>query len=66
MGHVSAEFNVGLMYYTGQGVAKDETKAKKWWTASAAQGNEMAIKNLKLLEMEMKKNMTKNATKNTK
>jgi TPR repeat protein len=58
------------MYATGQGVAKDETKAKKWWTASAAQGNETAtctcIENLKKLEKEMKNNMTKNATKNNK
>jgi hypothetical protein len=46
-------------------VAKDETKAKKWWTASAAQGNETAIENLKKLEKEMKNNITKNATKNT-
>ena len=36
------------------------------WSLAAAQGHEGAIKNLKILEMEMKKNMTKNATKNTK
>ena len=54
------------MYATEQGVAKDELKAKEWWTASAAQGFEKAIENLKILEKEIKKNMTKNATKNTK
>ena len=41
-------------------------KQKKWWSASAAQGFEKAIENLKRLEKEMKKNITKNAAKNTK
>jgi TPR repeat protein len=65
LGNAGAQCNLGIMYATGQGVAKDETKAHALWTASAAQGYETAIENLKILEMEMKKNMTKNATKNT-
>jgi TPR repeat protein len=66
LGHADAQFALGLLYATGQGVTKDESKAKTWWTASAAQGYETVIENLKRLEMKMKKNRTKNATKNTK
>ena len=66
LGDVSAQYNLGLLYATGQGVTQDELKAKERWTASAAQGFEKSIKNLKILEKEMKKNKTKNATKNTK
>jgi TPR repeat protein len=47
---------LGLLYVTGQGFPKDFLKAKEWWTASAAQGDEQAIKNLKILEKEMKNN----------
>ena len=61
-----AQFYLGLLYATGQGVTKDEPEAKEWWTALAAQGFEKAIEYLKILEKEMKKNTTKNATKNTK
>ena len=56
LGHADAQFALGLLYATGQGVTKDELKAKEWWTASAAQGDEQAIKNLQILEKEIKKN----------
>ena len=68
LGHTCrmAQFYLGLLYATGQGVTKDKSKAKEWLTAPAAQGFEKVIKNLKILEKEMKKNITKNATKNNK
>ena len=47
-------------------VTQDFLKAKEWWAASAAQEFETSIENLKILEKEIKKNMTKKATKNTK
>ena len=51
LGHAEAQYNLGFMYATGKGVTKDELKAKEWWTASAEQqGDEKAIKNLKILE----------------
>ena len=51
LGDAKAQFNLGLLYANGQGVTKDELKAKEWWTASAEQqGDEKAIKNLKILE----------------
>ena len=43
------------MYYFGHDVKKDKTKAREWWTKAAAQGDEMAIKMLPILEKNMKK-----------
>ena len=54
LGHAEAQYNLGFMYATGKGVTKDELKAKEWWTASAEQGDEKAIKNLKILEVRRK------------
>ncbi len=45
-GHVDAENNLGAMYYTGEGVARDEQKAIEWFEKAAAQGNEEAQANL--------------------
>ena len=66
LGDANAQHNLGIMYLNGQGVEADIAKTRVLWTASAAQGHEKAMENLKILEMEMKKNRTKNATKNTK
>ena len=63
LGHANAQCCLGFLYATGQGVTKDELKANEWWTKAASQGNEKAIKNLKILEKQMKKNMTKKANK---
>ena len=37
-GHDQAQFNIGLMYAKGQGVAVDNFKALKWMRLSAEQG----------------------------
>lgn len=37
-GFALAQFNLGLMYANGQGVAKDETEAGKWYRLAADQG----------------------------
>ena len=36
---VKAQFNLGLMYRDGKGVAQDFTKARKWFELAAAQGD---------------------------
>ena len=41
-----AQFNLGLMYANGEGVAKDYAKAFKWYRRSAEQGNAKAQGNL--------------------
>jgi len=53
LGDATAQYNLGLMFYLGHnGVKKDTTKAREWWTKAAAQGHEHAIKNLKILDKE--------------
>jgi uncharacterized protein len=37
-----AQVGLGLMYYTGQGVAKDAVEAVKWYRKGAEQGYAMA------------------------
>jgi len=52
-GYVNAQFNVGCYYYNGEGVDQSLTKATEWWRKAAAQGDEVAIENLKQMdEME--------------
>ena len=41
-----AYFQLGHMYYTGNGVKKDEQEAIKWYEKSAAKGNQNAMYNL--------------------
>jgi tetratricopeptide (TPR) repeat protein len=37
-GNATAQYNVGLMYYTGTGVATDDAQAFEWFRRAAAQG----------------------------
>ena len=41
-GYTHAEFNLGLLYYHGQGVPQDYAKAAYWDAKAAAQGNAQA------------------------
>jgi hypothetical protein len=54
LGFAQAQFNLGGMYNNGDGVEKDIAKTREWWTKAAAQGHANAIKNLKILEKNMK------------
>ncbi|MFZ1547625.1 MAG: tetratricopeptide repeat protein, partial [Candidatus Nitrotoga sp.] len=45
-GHAGAKYNLGLMYYSGQGVSQNYSKAVKWYRLAAAQGNTDAQYNL--------------------
>jgi hypothetical protein len=48
-GHVDAQNNLGALYFTGEGVDRDEQKAIEWFEKAAAQGNEEAIANLEAI-----------------
>jgi TPR repeat protein len=48
-GHADSQFNLGLMYEQGIGVAKDERQAVVWYGKSAEQGNSAAQFNLGVL-----------------
>ena len=45
-GHADAQFNLGLMYYKGQGVPQDHAEAMKWYRKAAEQGDADAQRNL--------------------
>jgi TPR repeat protein len=46
---LAAQFNLGLMYYNGQGVTQDYSQAADWYRKAAAQGNAAAQYNLGLM-----------------
>ena len=39
-----AQYNLGLMYFKGEGVPEDDVKAYAWMNLAAAQGDEDAVK----------------------
>jgi TPR repeat protein len=45
-GNARAQFNLGLMYATGQGVPQDYVEAARWFRKAAGQGNASAQYNL--------------------
>ncbi len=45
-GNADAQFNLGLMYYDGQGVRQDYAEAVKWYRQAAEQGYVKAQYNL--------------------
>lgn len=45
-GDAKAQYELGVCYYTGDGVKKDYTRAVRWFTKSAEQGNAEAQFNL--------------------
>lgn len=51
-GHVSAQYNLGVLYHKGRGVEPDPEKAIEWYRRAAAQGNAKAWNNLGVLLAE--------------
>jgi TPR repeat protein len=49
-----AQFNLGICYDNGDYVEQSNAKAREWYTRAAAQGDEDAVKQLKLLDEEEK------------
>lgn len=49
-GHANAMFNLGRLYYTGNGVPKSRADAQEWFQAAAEKGQKSAI--AKLAELE--------------
>jgi TPR repeat protein len=46
LGNMDAQFNLGFMYYNGQGVAQSYEKAVKWYRMAADQGDVISQHNL--------------------
>ena len=52
-GNANAQYSLGLCYYLGTGVVKNEVEGYKWILLSIAQGYENARKNLSVLENKL-------------
>ncbi|HIO02701.1 MAG TPA: sel1 repeat family protein, partial [Alphaproteobacteria bacterium] len=48
-GHLDAQQNLGLLYASGKGVARNYVSAYVWWSQARDQGSNMAAGNLRLL-----------------
>ena len=48
-GNAKAQYNLGMMYYAGQGVPQDHAEAAKWFLKAAEQGIAFAQFNLGLM-----------------
>ena len=51
--HVDAQYNLGSMYFNGEGVATDYVKAYVWSAIAAASGKEEARQNRDIAAREM-------------
>ena len=51
-GHLDAMYNLGVMYYKGQGVSMDYKEAIKWYRKSAVKGHARALYNLGLMSIQ--------------
>jgi TPR repeat protein len=48
-----AQLNLAACYYDGQGVSKDYVQAYRWWLLAAGHGNEVARKNVAIMEAKL-------------
>lgn len=51
-GHVGAQFNLGVLYARGRGVAQDFSQAARWYRLAAERGHSLAQCNLGVLYEE--------------
>ena len=52
-GHAVAKLFLGVMYVEGRGVPQDYVRAHMWFSLSAAQGEQRAVKTLEMAERRM-------------
>ena len=52
-GNADAQYNLGAMHYSGQGVPQDYVTAHMWYNIAAANGHEYAAKNRDFLGPKM-------------
>ena len=48
-----AQFNLGLMYYNGQGVPQDYVLTYMWWNLAGSNGYKDAVKKRNILQKKM-------------
>ena len=52
-GDASAQYNLGLMYFKGQGVPQDYVLAHMWFNLSGSGGDKDAVKGRNIIEKKM-------------
>lgn len=52
-GYASAQYNLGRMYATGEGVPENSIRAYVWWSMAKTQGHTKAADNLDILKPMM-------------
>ena len=52
-GVAQAQYNLGVIYGTGQGVTQDYVQAHKWYNIAGANGEEAGRKNRNIIEKRM-------------
>ena len=52
-GKASAQNNLGVMYYSGQGTPQDYKKAHMWFNLAAVSGDEDSVKNRDIVAKNM-------------
>ena len=53
-GDAQAQYNIGVMYYGGQGVPQNTSEALRWLHKAQAQGFYMAKQRIELIMQEMR------------
>ncbi len=52
LGDVAAQVDLGIIYFEGKRVPQNLVLAQQWWTLAAQRGNEVALANLRLLNLK--------------
>ena len=52
-GDAKAQYNLGRMYYLGQGVPQDYVLAHMWWNLAGSNGQKKAVGNRNIVEKKM-------------
>ena len=65
-GQVDAQFNLGLMYYAGDGVLKDRAAAYMWFSIAALKGHAGAAKNRDITARQLSSSGVEDAQKRAK
>ena len=64
-GHANAQYNLGNMYYQGQGVPQNTSEALRWLHKAQVQGDEKAKQGIELIMRKMRETRASQQTNNS-
>ena len=64
-GYAQAQYNLGDMYYHGEGVAQDYSEALRWFHKAQVQGYEKAKQGIELIMQEVRNDRASQQTNNS-